>query len=160
ESLLGFNVTVPHKIAVMKHLDQLDPSAARVGAVNTIVRTADGRLLGANTDGVGFIATLLTPPPGEAAPLFPTLAGMNALVLGAGGSARAVAFALAEKLGSGSLLIANRTYENARGLAAEAVERHRATRAIREEEIAAAAADAQLIVNCTIKGQGATTGDM
>ena len=53
----GFNVTTPHKVAVISFLDELDPLAARIGAVNTIVND-DGRLTGYNTDAAGFIAAL------------------------------------------------------------------------------------------------------
>ncbi|HTM08321.1 MAG TPA: shikimate dehydrogenase [Verrucomicrobiae bacterium] len=151
--LLGLNVTVPHKIAVIKFLDTLEESAKRIGAVNTIVRSSDGRLAGANTDGAGFIETLLVPGPDEEVALFQSLEDVNALVLGAGGSARAVAFALAEKIGAGKLLIANRSYENGRALAREVGQYHPNTFAIAEEEIPKAAPDAKLIVNCTIKGQ-------
>jgi len=152
--VLGFNVTVPHKVAVVKHLDALDESARRIGAVNTIVRMPSGELVGANTDGAGFIETLLTAGPGAASPLLRSLDGIDTLMLGAGGSARAVAFALAEKLGEGKLLIANRSHENARALARDLAKYHRQASAIREDEIAAAAPRAKLIVNCTTKGQG------
>ena len=155
--ILGLQVTVPHKVAVMNYLDALDETATRVGAVNTIVRTEDGRLLGANTDGEGFVESLLTVQPGSAASLVESLKGINALVLGAGGSARAVGFALAEKLEGGHLFIANRTFASAVALAAEIVGAtgrsplHAA--AIREEEIRDYAPRVELIVNCTTKGQ-------
>ncbi|MBI4729883.1 MAG: shikimate dehydrogenase [Acidobacteria bacterium] len=83
----GLNVTMPHKRAVMRHLDETSEEAARVGAVNTITRIGD-RLVGANTDGPGFLRFLHRDAgfdPG----------GRRALVLGAGGAARAVAVALA-----------------------------------------------------------------
>jgi shikimate dehydrogenase len=155
---LGLNVTVPHKIAVMKYLDALDETAKQSGAVNTIVRRPDGDLYGANTDGAGFIATLLTPGAGEKSPLLKSLDGIDVLVLGAGGSARAVAFALAEKIGGGRIVIGNRSYENARRLAQEISRQHGNASAIREEEIPAAAPGVKLIVNCTIKGQGGIAG--
>jgi shikimate dehydrogenase len=157
-AILGLNVTVPHKIAVMKYLDALDQTAKQSGAVNTIVRRPDGDLYGANTDGTGFIETLLTPGAGEKSPLLKSLDGIDVLVLGAGGSARAVAFALAEKIGGGKILIANRSYENAHRLAQEISRQHGNASAIREEEIPATAPGVKLIVNCTIKGQGAGVG--
>ena len=88
----GVNVTVPHKRAVMPFLDEIEAGAQAVGAVNTIVvdqrSAADGwRLLGYNTDCAGFLADL------EA--LAVDVAGRDCLILGAGGSARAVAYALA-----------------------------------------------------------------
>jgi len=155
---LGLNVTVPHKLAVMKHLDAIDKKAARIGAVNTIVRTEDGRLVGANTDGEGFMQSLLTVQPGLAAPFLESLDGISVQILGAGGSARAICFALAEKPERGRLYIGNRTHESAVLLAAEIVGAtgrsplHVA--AIREEEVPEYARKVDLIVNCTTKGQG------
>jgi shikimate dehydrogenase len=84
----GCNVTMPHKQAVMPHLDRLDPLAARIGAVNTIVHEADGTLTGYNTDAPGFLE-----------PLRPLLGREHlfrmARVLGTGGAARAIVAALA-----------------------------------------------------------------
>lgn len=79
----GLNVTVPHKVAVMPLLDEVTPEARRIGAVNTLAREGD-RLIGHNTDHLGFRAML----DGLAVP-------ERAVILGAGGSSRAVAFALA-----------------------------------------------------------------
>lgn len=84
---VGANVTIPHKEAVMAHLDEIGPSARLVGAVNTIVAHADGRLVGHNTDGPGFVALL--------AEHGITAEGRRAVILGAGGAARAVAVHLA-----------------------------------------------------------------
>ncbi|OIQ07757.1 shikimate dehydrogenase [Moorella thermoacetica] len=103
----GANVTVPHKEAVIPYLDAVDPVAARIGAVNTIVNE-DRCLKGYNTDGSGFLRSL------EEAGFDP--AGKRAVILGAGGAARAVAFALAAA-GCGSLVLANRTPERATELA-------------------------------------------
>lgn len=103
----GANVTVPHKEAVIPYLDVVDPVAARIGAVNTIVNE-DRCLKGYNTDGSGFLRSL------EEAGFDP--AGKRAVILGAGGAARAVAFALATA-GCGSLVLANRTPERATELA-------------------------------------------
>jgi len=152
--LLGLQVTVPHKVAVMKHLDAIDEKAAKVGAVNTITRAADGRLLGANTDGEGFLQSLLAGQPGGAPPLIEALSGISALILGAGGSARAVAFALAERLEQGRLLISNRTRKGAASLAAEIGRSHANVEAIDENAIPDRAPGVELIVNCTTKGQG------
>ena len=151
---LGLNVTVPHKLAVMKHLDAIDEKAARIGAVNTIVRTEDGRLVGANTDGEGFMQSLLTVQPGSAAPFLASLDGISVLILGAGGSARAVTFALAERPERGRLYIANRTHESAVLLAGEIGKSYGNVAAIREEEAPEYARKVDLIVNCTTKGQG------
>jgi shikimate dehydrogenase len=85
----GLNVTVPYKEVVLPYLDELAPSAARVGAVNVIERTAEGQLIGHNTDYIGFRNSLqpFFPLRGEAA---------RALILGNGGAARAVEVALRE----------------------------------------------------------------
>lgn len=84
----GCNVTMPHKLAIMPLLDRLDPLAARIGAVNTVVREADGTLTGYNTDAPGFLE-----------PLQPELAQTHlfrmARILGTGGAARAIVAALA-----------------------------------------------------------------
>jgi shikimate dehydrogenase len=150
DRVLGINVTVPHKLAVMAYLDEIDPGAARIGAVNTIARTGGGRLIGYNTDGAGFIASLLTRQPGAPAPFMSSLENCRVLVLGAGGSARAVAVHLADLLQRGELIICNRTAEHARDLASHLGQN---VRAIDESAVAAAALQADLIVNSTIKGQ-------
>ena len=106
--LVGVNVTVPHKETVMPYLDCIDATAERCGAVNTIVNK-EGKLTGYNTDGLGFIDSLLE------AGFRPE--GKNAVILGAGGSARAVAAALLDH-GAKSLTLLNRTIEKAEQLAA------------------------------------------
>lgn len=104
----GVNVTIPHKQAVMTWLDELSPEARLIGAVNTIHLRND-RLLGYNTDGIGFLRTL--EEAGSDA------AGRTVLVLGAGGAARAIAVQLC--LGHiHRLYIANRTMSRAEALAA------------------------------------------
>ena len=74
EQFIGVNVTVPHKVRVMDFLDELDPGAARIQAVNTVVRSADGRLTGYNTDGEGFIDSLFLPTPEHPQGFMPSLA--------------------------------------------------------------------------------------
>ena len=110
ENYLGANVTVPHKQAVMEHLDEIDGLATRIGAVNTIVNQ-NGRLLGSNTDALGFINSLKN----EAGV---NVSGLNVVLIGAGGAARAAAYALADAQ-AGELTIANRTVERAESLATE-----------------------------------------
>lgn len=107
---LGANVTIPHKQAVMPFLDELSATAAQVGAVNTIVNDG-GRLVGHNTDGHGFVEALRLDASFE--PL-----GRSILLLGAGGAARAIAFALVEA-GIAHLAIHNRTAQRARDLVAD-----------------------------------------
>ena len=107
----GYSVTIPHKEAVIPLLDEVEPLARRIGAVNTIV-LRDGRLCGSNTDWSAAVAAIKSGlPEGE------KLAGKAVLLLGAGGAARAMAFGLAER--GCRVLIANRTHERAVRLAAD-----------------------------------------
>ena len=151
---MGVNVTVPHKMLVIKYLDALDAEAARIGAVNTIVKDAQGRLTGYNTDGRGFIDSLLLTPPGRRNPFLESLDGMNVLLLGAGGSARAVAFQLSDSIGKGKLIIANRTRSHAESLAGDITKLGRQALAIDESGIPHWATRVGLIVNSSTKGQG------
>lgn len=103
-NISGFNVTIPHKVSIMDFLDEIDEEAKMIGAINTVVNS-EGRLIGYNTDGRGFLYSLLqvtTNPLVEA----------SVLVLGAGGAARAVVTAVVDH-GVKKLTIANRTTENA-----------------------------------------------
>ena len=152
ETFLGANVTVPHKLRIMEFLDAIDPGARRIQAVNTVVRSGDGKLTGYNTDGEGFINSLRLPVNSHA-PL-ESLNRINALLLGAGGSARAVAINLAGELDTGTLYLCNRTIEHAMLLADEVARLGAQARAIPEEQLDAYAPRAGLIVNCTTKGQG------
>jgi 3-dehydroquinate dehydratase/shikimate dehydrogenase len=104
--IAGASVTAPFKVAVMSHLDDVEPLARRVGAVNTIV-VRNGRWIGANTDVHGFLAPLV----GRIA-----LKGVRATVLGAGGAARGVAIALADQ--GAAVTISARRPEAARDIAA------------------------------------------
>ena len=110
---LGWNVTVPHKEAACRLVDELDPMAARIGAVNTVLVQPDGRTRGLNSDGLGFLANLR-----QQAPDWRPEQGA-VLVLGAGGAARAVAVALLEA-GVPALRLANRTEARAAALARRA----------------------------------------
>jgi shikimate dehydrogenase (EC 1.1.1.25) len=102
----GLSVTIPHKRAVMAHLDGLTPRAEAVGAVNTVF-WRDGLLLGENTDVLGIVEPLRGLGPFR-----------RGLVLGAGGAARAAVAALKE-LGLGGIFVANRTRDKAEALARE-----------------------------------------
>lgn len=106
----GVNVTVPHKEAALAVVDEADSNARRIGALNTIVVDADGRLLGANSDGFGFLENLRAGAPGWSA------ADGPAVVLGAGGGARAICAAL-QDAGAPEIRIANRTAARAQALA-------------------------------------------
>lgn len=109
-NMIGVNCTIPHKEKVIKHLDWVDDDAALMGAVNTIVNR-DGRLMGYNTDGTGFLESLALDTG-----LFPD--GKRAVIIGAGGAARSIAYALL-KNGAISVVIANRTIERAGSLVRE-----------------------------------------
>jgi shikimate dehydrogenase len=109
--ILGANITLPHKIAVLQLLDRLDPAVEIIGAANTIVREADGSLTGANTDAPAFLASLR-----EDGGYDP--AGQTIVILGASGAARAAAVALAGA-GVARLVIANRTLDRAEVLLAD-----------------------------------------
>jgi shikimate dehydrogenase len=111
ENLLGANVTVPHKEAIVPRLDGLTPEAEAFGAVNTLL-PRDGKLIGDNTDGAGFLAALRADLGCEAG-------GLTVVVLGAGGAARAVAMSLA-RASARRIVLVNRSLERAR-LVAEAV---------------------------------------
>jgi shikimate dehydrogenase len=141
----GLNVTVPHKERICSLLDRLSPSAREIGAVNTVYR-AGRELRGENTDAPGFLLAL--------SELAFRPRGKSVVLLGAGGSARAVGWALREA-GVGRLTILNRTPERAVGLA-------RKVRRLGGSEVAVgklarnvkvdALDDADLVVNCTSLG--------
>ncbi|MDE0199797.1 MAG: shikimate dehydrogenase [Caldilineaceae bacterium] len=144
--LRGVNVTVPHKQAVMPHLQHWTPAAEAIGAVNTIVVEKDGQLTGDNTDGAGFIADL------QAHNVEPE--GKRALVIGAGGSSRAVVYGLAEA-GVESVKILNRTVAKAVDLAAimqSYFPEVSIDSAAFPDDVTGSAQDANLIVNCTSLG--------
>lgn len=109
---IGANVTVPHKETAFAALDNHDAMAKRLKAVNTIVTLADGSLEGRNTDGYGFIANLKDRAPSWRADAGP------AVILGAGGAARAIAAALEEE-GAPEIRIVNRTAGRAEALIAD-----------------------------------------
>jgi shikimate dehydrogenase len=103
----GVNLTIPHKIAILQHLDEVAPDAALIGAVNTVRREGE-RLIGENTDGKGFLRALR-----QDAGVDPL--GTKVVILGAGGAARAIGVELA-LAGSGKITIVNRTTESGEGL--------------------------------------------
>jgi shikimate dehydrogenase len=126
---VGANVTIPHKLAALALADEASATARAIGAANTLTFTPDGTLAAENTDAPGLIAALGESP-----------RGLRALVLGAGGSARAAAFALREA-GASEVSIWNRTPARA-----EALARELGVRAVREPRAA------DLLVNCTSVG--------
>lgn len=98
-NLAGFNITVPHKTVIMPFLDVIDPLAEAIGAVNTVVNE-NGRFIGYNTDGTGYIKGILEE--------IDSLEGKKMLLIGAGGAARAIYYTLAS-MGVEHLDITNRT---------------------------------------------------
>ncbi len=137
----GLNVTIPHKESVMALCDRVDDAARRIGAVNTLVFGADG-IKGSNSDAFGFFENLKA-----AAPDYNAASG-PALLLGAGGAARAVAVALLDA-GLAELRICNRSPERAERLAAELGSR---VKVVSWDDRAAALDDLGLLVNSTSLG--------
>ena len=138
----GCNITVPHKVSAMHFMDELHPVAKRVAAINTVVVQPDGRLLGMNNDGAGYIQSLRDADPswrGDAGP---------ALVLGAGGAARAIVVALLDE-GVPELRITNRTMERAQVLAEAFGDR---VKVVPWSERHEAMAGVSLLVNTTTLG--------
>ena len=145
EDYLGANVTIPYKEKVATILDDVDPWSRSVGAVNTIVREG-AQLVGYNTDSLGFIQALK-----QSAGFEPE--GRRVLLLGAGGAARAAAFALAQE-GLAALTIANRGVHRAESLADDVGTELADVTAIALDEgaLAKACAGVDLIVNSTSIG--------
>jgi shikimate dehydrogenase len=110
--LAGCNITIPHKIEAMQFVDEVQPLAKRIGAINCIVVQDDGRLMGYNHDGYGFLQSLLTTQPNWRAN-----AGA-AVVLGAGGACRAILVSLIDA-GATEIRLLNRTRSKAQALADE-----------------------------------------
>ena len=106
-NMQGVSITIPHKIEGMSHLDELDPMAERIGAVNTVARNK-GQLIGYNTDASGAVAALA-----ETTEIF----RKKVAILGAGGAARAVGFGV--KSEGAKVTIINRTHEKGKALAEE-----------------------------------------
>jgi shikimate dehydrogenase len=134
---LGANVTIPHKHAALELADEASESASAIGAANTLTFAPDGTIAAENTDAPGLIAALGGEP-----------RGTSALVLGAGGSARAAAWALREA-GAREVSVWNRTPERAAELA-----RDLGVRAVSEPR------PADLLVNCTSVGLHAAPDEL
>ena len=139
--LIGANVTVPHKEAAFSACDARTPVAETLGAVNTLWRE-DGRLMGDNTDVAGFLANM-----DESAPGWAEQRG-SAVVLGAGGAARAIVYALVQR-GFERIAIANRTQARAEAIAAHF---GGPTTMAAWSDLPMALADADLLVNASSLG--------
>jgi shikimate dehydrogenase len=146
-SFAGANVTVPHKQAVIAHLDEVSPDAQTIGAVNTVVVTEDGKLTGHNTDAAGFLRAL------NEAGFDP--ASQRCIVLGAGGSARAVVYALATA--GARVVVLNRTVARAQTLVRSLLPHLPAgallaSAPLTANDLSAHLDQARLLVNCTSAG--------
>lgn len=149
--IVGLNVTIPHKQAVIEHLDWIDPAARAIGAVNTI-HHADGELRGYNTDAYGFTQSIIAD--GEL-----TFGGATVLILGAGGAARGMAAGAAAE-GAKKIILANRTRERAEAIAKD-LQAHYPDTAwevvqASDASLAHAAARSQIVANSTSLGMKAT----
>ena len=144
--ITGFNVTVPHKEAVVPLLDEVTEIARVIGAVNT-VQNQDGKLIGYNTDGAGFIESLIND-----AKIKPK--GKHAIILGAGGASRAVAVMLAES-GAKTITITDIETEKAKELA-EYVDSYFDTSCdnveVNSKDLQRSIDQAEILVNCTPLG--------
>jgi len=144
--IAGLNVTIPHKVTVIPYLDELDPLAEKIGAVNTITNN-DGVLKGYNTDAMGFLRTLLdrgVKPEGK-----------KIVILGAGGASKAISFILAEN--GADLAILNRLEELdwAEHLASQisrTFKKEVTAQELSEANLAAALEKADVLVNATSVG--------
>jgi shikimate dehydrogenase len=147
----GLNVTVPHKVAVIGCLDELDESARLINAVNTI-KYAENKTIGYNTDGVGCAKAL------QEADV--TVKGQTVMLLGAGGAARAIAYRLVAE--DADVVIANRTHEKAESLAGEIKEKtgkrvdvvDYATEALKKT-----LSDVDILINTTTVGMAPRKGE-
>lgn len=142
---VGFNVTMPHKEAILPLVDELDETARLAGAVNTVAVGEGGSLRGLNTDGSGFVEA-----GGEAGVSF---AGRRVLIMGAGGAAAAIAVAVLGEDAS-RLYVANRTARKAEELRAKLSEITLGAEVLAcpIDEVGAVAEDAEVLINATYLG--------
>lgn len=142
-NISGFNVTIPHKIAVLQYLDEVDLLSRKAGAVNTVA-SIDGRFKGFNTDIQGFLQPLLNRGI--------DFRGLSVLLFGAGGSARAVVASLSSVTGISKLVVANRTYNKSSELSKQAELQGLTSSVSMIEEAKVMAKRFDLIVNATSVG--------
>jgi len=138
----GFNITIPHKIEMMKHLDKIDESCSLIGAVNTVSNT-DGVLKGYNTDMDGFLE------PFKKKEL--KISDAKVLLIGAGGAARAIVAGFAKEKAN-TITIANRTLEKASNLSEFAKKVGLDANAVKIEDVKDSAKNYDIIVNATSVG--------
>ncbi len=138
--IVGFNVTIPHKVAIMEMLDDIAPECKAVGACNTVAVNA-GRLEGHNTDVGGFLDPLVKHSV--------RLDSADALVVGTGGAARAVVYGLVSK--NAKVTVAGRTVQKAQDVAADM---DATVAAITLDDVASSASASDIIINTTPVGMG------
>jgi shikimate dehydrogenase len=148
----GASVTIPHKVAVLPFLDDVEETARHIGAINTIV-AQNGRLFGANTDATGALRALNegTAPLNDEA----------VVILGSGGAARAIAFALAAGAGIRRMHLLWIDDEERRGLASDLMQKtavHVADAFLDEHALKTALAEARVLIHCTPIGMSPKTG--
>jgi shikimate dehydrogenase len=153
ERMKGFSVTMPYKVSILPLLDEVDEKAKAIGAVNFVLRRPDGRLIGANTDGSGGLASLTTPQAGETEPFIRDLAGSDVLLIGAGGAGKALAWYLAEAIGEGTLYMVNRSRAAGADLCRAVKSVNRTAALVEGTSIGAVAPRVKLVVNATTVGQ-------
>lgn len=137
----GVNITIPHKVQVMQYLDEIDEGARIIGAVNTLVNDG-GRWIGYNTDGIGYVRSLIEETGFS-------IEGKSLLVIGAGGAARGIVYALSQK-NPAKIWIANRTSSKADALA-QAMRPYAETEGIALDQVSAIM-DLDFMVNTTNVG--------
>tara|TARA_B100000686_G_scaffold37057_1_gene38533 strand:+ start:1198 stop:2019 length:822 start_codon:yes stop_codon:yes gene_type:complete len=140
--IAGFNVTIPHKIEMMKYLDNLDGTCEKIGAVNTVLND-DGILRGFNTDMDGFLEPIKSKEI--------SIKDSRILLLGAGGASRAIVAGF-QKEGAGEIIIANRTKENGEKLAEFSKKIGLHSRSINMEEMNVLDSNFDFIVNASSLG--------
>ena len=143
----GLSVTIPHKVSIMPHLDRIDAIARHVGSVNTVVKEEEGSLRGTSTDGPAAVAALRDRGVDPA--------GRSVLILGSGGAARAVGFALAMLERPPRLTLLGVVDEELRRLAADLRDKTGAqlhAARLAPESLGPAAAAAEIVIHCTPVG--------
>ncbi|BCG58182.1 shikimate dehydrogenase [Paenibacillus sp. URB8-2] len=146
----GINVTLPHKLAVIEHLDRVDRAAEAIGAVNTIVND-NGILTGYNTDGIGYVRSLKSEAVSE-------LSGKRIMIIGAGGASRGIVDALLQESPS-AVIIVNRDEEKAKRLAEDWKSRGD-IKGIGLDQIGRYIGGTDILINTTSVGMHPHTGDM
>jgi len=139
----GMSVTIPHKIEVMKYVDEISPADRKIGSINTVIHDGE-RLIGLGTDGAGALKALTDNGV--------TLDGKNVLMLGAGGASRAIAFTLALNTGLAELALLDIVEAQLQGLKTDlqaGTEAVISGALMSDQALAAAMEKADLIINCT-----------